>query len=64
MELEKKSKRGIKVQITIPIDLYEAIEADMRRKFLRSSVWFTQATRAYLERSSSNRPKKTINLDD
>jgi uncharacterized protein YwbE len=56
--------KGIKVQITVPEDIYQLIIKDMEDTFMTKSSWFLKAIHTQLEQGRLNRPKKIINLDN
>jgi|JI61114BRNA_FD_contig_21_1163740_length_293_multi_3_in_0_out_0_1 uncharacterized protein YwbE len=56
--------KGIKVQITVPEDIYQLIIKDMEDTFMTKSSWFLKAIHTQLEQGRLNRPKKIIDLDN
>ena len=51
------------IQISIPMDLYEEIEASREQSLLTKTAWFTLASREKLEKERGGRQiKKTIDL--
>ena len=56
--------KGIKVQITVPEDIYQLIIKNMEDTFMTKSSWFLKAIHTQLEQGRLNRPKKIINLDN
>ncbi len=55
-------KKKEKVQITLPLDLVEAIDANAKEEFLNRSSWFERATVFYLNSHKKEQPKK-IKID-
>lgn len=50
---------GVKVQITVPKDIYEIVKQDIEKNFMTTTSWFMKAIHAQL----ANKPKKVIDLD-
>jgi hypothetical protein len=62
-----RSGKGKKVQITLPVDIVEKIEADLKKTYLPKSDWFLKLVVEYfstqLENDNNKRSKKLIELD-
>lgn len=55
--------KKVKVQITLPQEVYEEMKKDMEQNFMSTSSWMLKATLAELERKHTNTVKKTIKLN-
>ena len=62
--MKKSRPKGVKVQITIPEDVYKLVLRDMEETFMTKSSWFLKAIHTQLEQGKLNRPKKIIDLDN
>lgn len=62
--MKKYRAKGIKVQITLPEDVYKLVLQDMEDSFMTKSSWFLKAIHTQLEQGRLNRPKKVIDLDN
>lgn len=62
--MKKSRPKGVKVQITIPEDVYKQVLRDMEETFMTKSSWFLKAIHTQLEQGKLNRPKKIIDLDN
>ena len=56
--------KGIKVQITLPENIYESVKQDMEKNFMTKSSWFLKAVHTQLEQGKINRPKQIIDLEN
>jgi hypothetical protein len=53
----------IKVQITLPEEVYEEVKKDIEKNYMTASSWFLKATLAELDRLKQPGRKKTIELN-
>jgi hypothetical protein len=62
-----RSGKGKKVQITLPVDIVEKIEADLKKTYLPKSDWFLKIVEEYfaaqLENNNGKSSRKLIDLD-
>ena len=56
--------KGIKVQITLPENIYELVQKDMEENFMTKSSWFLKVIHTHLEQGKLNRPKQIIDLEN
>ena len=62
--MKQDRARGVKVQITLPEDIYKLVLKDIEETFMTKSSWFLKAVHTQLEQGKLNRPKKIIDLDN
>lgn len=62
--MERSRPKGVKVQITLPEDIYKMVMEDIEANFMTKSSWFLKAVNNQLELGRINRPKKLIDLDN
>lgn len=55
--------RKVKVQITMPQEVYDAMKMDMEQNFMSASSWILKAALAELERKKTSSVKKLIKLN-
>ena len=51
---------GIKYQITIPKELSDRIEEDLKNTYLSKSSWFVKLAREYIDNKEKNKTKKKV----
>lgn len=61
--MKRERSKGIKVQITLPEDVYKLVIKDIEDTFMTKSSWFLKAVHTQLEQGKIERPKKIIDLD-
>ncbi|MBY0292250.1 MAG: hypothetical protein K2W92_03065 [Alphaproteobacteria bacterium] len=61
--MKRERPKGIKVQITLPEDVYKLVIKDIEDTFMTKSSWFLKAVHTQLEQGKIERPKKIIDLD-
>lgn len=60
------TEKRIKIQLTLPKDIFEKIEKETSDNFMSMSLWFEKVTRQYFEeqtKASQSMKKKVIELD-
>jgi hypothetical protein len=64
VESKMKKSKGIKVQITLPTEIVEKIEVDLKKTYLPRSDWFLKVVEEYFstqkEPSENKNPRKMI----
>jgi metal-responsive CopG/Arc/MetJ family transcriptional regulator len=54
--------KKVKVQITLPEEIIEKIEEEIKKSYLSKSSWFLKLAQAYFEQKNKS-SKKVIELD-
>lgn len=54
--------KGVKYQITLPKELSEKVEIDLKETYLTKSAWFNKLAKEYLD-SKDKKTKKYIELN-
>lgn len=67
LRLKMKKGKGTKVQITLPTNVVEKIEVELKKTYLPKSDWFLKVVEEYFsakkEKRNGKELRKRINLD-
>ncbi|MBY0282096.1 MAG: hypothetical protein K2W94_08090 [Alphaproteobacteria bacterium] len=55
--------KKVKVQISLPIEIVNKIEEEIRDTYLTKSGWFLKVVKEHFEQNSNKKTKKVIDLE-